>query len=141
MKDIRIDTYRAQGAGGQHVNKTDSACRAVHIPTGIMAQCQDSRDQAMNKQKALDTLRNRLYQAFHAEGMAEDQARRKEQKGSGNLGDKIRSYNWPNNRITDHRIGVQKFGLDQMFAGELLAEFIEELIDNERDQALKDFLN
>lgn len=70
--------------------------------------------------KALENLRNKLYTAFHAAAFADDQAKRKEQMGSGNLSDKIRSYNWPNNRITDHRIGVQKFGLDQMFSGELL---------------------
>lgn len=120
MAEVRIDTYRAQGAGGQHVNKTDSACRATHIPTGIQAQCQDSRDQTMNKQKALENLREKLYNIFHAAAFAEDQAKRKEQMGSGNISDKIRTYNWPNNRITDHRIGEQKFGLDQMFSGDLL---------------------
>lgn len=78
MKEVRIDTYRAQGAGGQHINKTDSACRAVHIPTGIMAQCQDSRDQTSNKAKAIENLRERLYTAFHADAFAADQAKRKE---------------------------------------------------------------
>lgn len=90
--------------------------------------------------RALENLRNKLYTVFHAAAFSEDQAKRKEQMGSGNLGDKIRTYNWPNNRITDHRIGAQKFGLDDMFEGELLKEFIEELIEDERQKTLASFL-
>ena len=105
MKDVRLDFYRAQGAGGQHVNKTDSACRATHIPTGIVAQNQDSRDQHSNKAKAIETLRERVYAKFAEEFIAKDKEARDSQIGSGNLGEKIRTYNWPNNRITDHRLG------------------------------------
>ena len=81
-----------------------------------------------------------MYEQFNAKHFAEEQAARKEQMGSGNLGDKIRTYNWPNNRITDHRIGAQKFGLDAMFSGELLCDFIEELIEHEREQTLQTLL-
>ena len=140
MKDIRLDFMRAQGAGGQHVNKTDSACRATHTPTGIMAVSQEFREQPKNKEAALKDLRQKLYQAFCAESFAEEAAMRKDQKGSGNLGDKIRTYNWPNNRITDHRTGEQKFGLDAMLEGTMLEEFIDELIENERSEILDNFL-
>ena len=140
MAEVRLDFYRAQGAGGQHVNKTSSACRATHEPTGITAQCQDSREQPRNKEKALATLRERLYKHFMDQAIAEEKAKRKDQMGKGDISEKIRTYNWPNNRITDHRTGEQKFGLDAMFSGQLLAEFVEEAIDLEREQTLEAFL-
>ena len=118
------------------MNKTDSACRATHIPTGIMAQCQDSREQPKNKEKALATLRERLYSHFAAKAFAEENQQRKDQLGTGDMSEKIRTYNWPNNRITDHRTGEQKFGLDQMLSGHLLSEFIQEMVEHEREKDL-----
>ena len=140
MREIRLDFMRAQGAGGQHVNKTDSACRATHVPTGISAVSQEFREQPKNKEKALSTLRQRLYELHCKETDAENAQMRKDQKGTGNLGEKIRTYNWPNNRITDHRTGEQKFGLDSMLKGELLCEFVDEAIDLERSKVLDSFL-
>jgi len=138
-KDIRIDTYRASGAGGQHVNKTDSAVRATHVPTGTVAQCQDERDQHTNKARALEMLRQRLY-AIHEEAEMEKEKKfKRDQIGQGNINEKIRTYNWPNNRITDHRLGVTKFGIDNMLVtAELLEEFIEEMIEMERAEKLKE---
>ncbi|CDW72772.1 peptide chain release factor 1 [Stylonychia lemnae] len=136
-KDIRIDTYRASGAGGQHVNKTDSAVRATHIPTGIIATCQDERTQHSNKARALENLKQRLYQAFVERENSKDQKAKKDQMGTGNLGEKIRTYNWPSNRITDHRLGVSKFGIEEMLSGDLLEEFSDELLEQERSQKLK----
>lgn len=138
-KDIRIDTFRASGAGGQHVNKTDSAVRATHLPTGVVAQCQDERDQHANKAKCLEILRQRLY-AIHEEAEMEKEKKfKKEQMGQGNINEKIRTYNWPNNRITDHRLGVTKFGIDNMLvSAELLEEFIDEIMEHERTEKLKE---
>ena len=141
MKEIRLDFMRAQGAGGQHVNKTDSACRATHVPSGIMCVSQEFREQPKNKDAALNALRQKLYERYCQEQFDKQSQMRKDQKGTGNLGEKIRTYNWPNNRITDHRTGEQKFGLDQMPNGELLTEFIEELIELERSETLENFLN
>lgn len=131
-KDIRIDTMKASGAGGQHVNTTDSAVRATHLPTGIMVVNKDQRDQHQNKDKALEVLRERVYKYYSEIEMNKILEQRKSQMGTGNLSEKIRTYNWPNNRITDHRTGSQKFGLDSMLSGELLEEFIEELQDKEK---------
>ena len=138
-KDIRIDTYRASGAGGQHVNKTDSAVRATHVPTGVVAQCQDERDQHANKARALENLRQKLYAIYEEAEIEKEKKFKKEQLGSGNINEKIRTYNWPNNRITDHRLGVTKFGIDDMLVtAELLEEFIDELIEQERAEKLKE---
>ena len=101
---------------------------------------QEYREQPKNKDAALNALRQKLYQVFCEEQFAEQQQVRKDQKGSGNLGEKIRTYNWPNNRITDHRTQEQKFGLDQMLSGQLLEEFIDELIELERSETLQNFL-
>ena len=111
-KDITIQTKRASGAGGQHVNTTDSAVRVVHNPTGIEAQSQDERDQHQNKSNALKMLHQRVFAYYTKIQDEKESAEKKASMGSGNLGDKIRTYNWPNNRITDHRINEQKFGLD-----------------------------
>jgi peptide chain release factor 1 len=130
--DIRIDTMKASGAGGQHVNTTDSACRATHLPTGIIVVNKDERDQHKNKEKALSVLRERVYKYYAEIEMNIIREERKLQMGTGSLSEKIRTYNWPNNRITDHRTGSQKFGIDSMLSGELLGEFIDELIDKDR---------
>jgi peptide chain release factor 1 len=138
-RDIRIDTYRASGAGGQHVNKTDSAVRATHVPSGVVAQCQDERDQHKNKTKAIAALKQRLYAIFEEQENSKEKAFKREQIGGGNINERIRTYNFPNNRITDHRLGESKFGMEDMLVtAELLEEFIEELIEQERSAKLKE---
>jgi peptide chain release factor 1 len=105
-KDIRVDVYRAQGAGGQHVNTTDSAVRVTHLPTGIVAQSQDERSQHMNKAKALSVLRTRIHEEVRVRQMAERAAARSQQVGTGSRTERVRTYNWAQDRITDHRVGV-----------------------------------
>jgi peptide chain release factor 1 len=125
--DLRIDTYRASGAGGQHVNKTDSAIRITHVPSGVVVQCQDERSQFKNKDKAMKMLRSKLYEAKR---VAQDSARasaRKEMVGTGDRSDKIRTYNYPQNRVTDHRIGLTLYKLDYVMIGEALDEIIDAL--------------
>lgn len=140
-KDLRITTMKASGAGGQHVNTTDSAVRIVHIPTGITVVNKDERDQHKNKDKALSVIRERVYKYYAEKEFNKIREQRQSKIGSGNLGEKIRTYNWPNNRITDHRTGSQKFGLDAMFAGDLLNEFTEELIEQEKSELIDIILN
>ncbi len=116
--DLQIDTYRASGAGGQHVNKTDSAVRITHLPTGVVAACQDEKSQLANRDKAMKVLRARLYEAERARVDRERAALRKEQVGSGDRSDRIRTYNFPQNRLTDHRINWTGYALDRFIEGE-----------------------
>jgi len=132
QKDIKIETMKASGAGGQHVNTTDSACRWTHVPTGIIVVNKDQRDQHQNKEKALEIMRERVYKHYAEIEFSKIKEERKGQIGTGNLSEKIRTYNWPNNRITDHRTGSQKFGLESMLGGVLLQEFIDELIEKDK---------
>ena len=118
-EDLRIDTYRAQGAGGQHVNTTDSAVRIVHEPSGIVVQCQDGRSQHKNKEKAMTMLRAKLYDHQRQELDRERSASRKGQVGSGDRSERIRTYNFPQGRITDHRINLTLHKLDRVLEGEL----------------------
>jgi len=135
-EDLRIDTFRSSGHGGQHVNVTDSAVRITHLPTGIVVSCQDERSQHKNKAKAMRVL----YAKLHA--MAETQARkemaqiRKSQVGSGDRSEKIRTYNYPQNRVTDHRIGLSLYNLENIMDGDL-DELISALISASREQRLK----
>ncbi|NDZ15214.1 peptide chain release factor 1 [Variovorax sp. WS11] len=117
--DLRIDTYRASGAGGQHINKTDSAVRITHIPTGIVAECQDDRSQHRNKAKALQVLSARIQEKERSERAAEDAALRKGLIGSGDRSDRIRTYNFPQGRLTDHRINLTLYKLQTIMEGDL----------------------
>ncbi|MEJ2317339.1 MAG: peptide chain release factor 1 [Gammaproteobacteria bacterium] len=115
--DLRIDTYRASGAGGQHVNKTDSAVRITHLPTGIVVECQDERSQHKNKARALSLLQSRLLDQARQAAVDERAASRKLQVGSGDRSERIRTYNYPQNRITDHRINLTLYKLDEIMEG------------------------
>jgi peptide chain release factor 1 len=117
--DLRIDTYRASGAGGQHINKTDSAVRITHIPTGIVAECQDDRSQHRNKAKALQVLSARIVERERSEQAAKDAAMRKGLIGSGDRSDRIRTYNFPQGRLTDHRINLTLYKLLAIMEGDL----------------------
>ncbi len=117
--DLRIDTYRASGAGGQHINKTDSAVRITHIPTGIVAECQDDRSQHRNKAKALQVLSARIQEKDRSERAAKDAAERKGLIGTGDRSDRIRTYNFPQGRLTDHRINLPLYKLLAIMEGDL----------------------
>ena len=127
-KDLRIDTYRAQGAGGQHVNTTDSAVRITHLPTGVVVQCQDEKSQHKNRAKAMKVLRARLYEFERQRGEAERAAERKSMVGSGDRSERIRTYNYPQGRVTDHRINLTLYKLEQVLGGGALDELIDALV-------------
>jgi peptide chain release factor 1 len=116
-KDLRIDTFRASGAGGQHVNKTDSAIRVTHIPTGVVVECQDERSQHKNKARALSLLQAKLEDAARQEADAKEASERKSLVGSGDRSERIRTYNFPQGRVTDHRINLTLYRLDEMMEG------------------------
>lgn len=119
MKDLRIDLYRSSGAGGQHVNKTESAIRLTHLPTGIVVACQDERSQTQNKEKAFAMLRTKLYDYYQSQKDAEYKDNRKSQIGTGDRSERIRTYNFPQGRVTDHRIGLSVFNIDAFMDGDL----------------------
>ena len=137
-KDLRIDTYRASGAGGQHVNKTDSAIRITHIPTNTVVQCQDERSQFKNKDRAMKMLRSKLYEMQRLKTDKERADLRKSQVGTGDRSDKIRTYNFPQNRLTDHRINLTLYKLDYIMRGEALDEVIDKLITDDQLKQLSD---
>jgi peptide chain release factor 1 len=134
-KDLQIDVYRASGAGGQHVNTTDSAVRITHIPTGVVVTQQDERSQHKNKAKAMKILRARLYEAERARKDAVRAANRKDQVGSGDRSERIRTYNFPQGRVSDHRINLTLYKIQQITDGEALDELIDALTSE--DQAAR----
>jgi peptide chain release factor 1 len=129
--DLKIETFRASGAGGQHVNRTDSAVRITHVPTGIIASCQDERSQGKNKEKAMRVLKARILEKMETEAQNKVTNARRVQIGSGERSEKIRTYNFPERRITDHRINFTLYQLDKVLEGEL-DEVVNKLIQEER---------
>lgn len=137
LNDVRIDVFRASGNGGQCVNTTDSAVRATHIPTGIVVSCQDEKSQLKNKEKALKVLASRLYDMELEKQHAELSAERKSQVGRGNRNERIRTYNFPQGRVTDHRVGLTLHRLDAIIDGDL-DEIMDTLITTEQAEKLKE---
>ena len=135
-KDLKIDTFRSSGAGGQHINKTSSAIRVTHLPTGTVVECQDERSQYKNKDKALRVLRARLLDAKVAAQNAEIAANRKSQVGTGDRSERIRTYNFPQGRVTDHRIGLTLYKIDAIMNGDL-DEVIDALVTADQAERLK----
>ncbi|MEA4940334.1 MAG: peptide chain release factor 1 [Christensenella sp.] len=133
--DLRIDTYRSSGAGGQHVNKTESAIRITHLPTGMVVSCQDEKSQLKNKEQAMRVLKSRLYDFYRTQQEAERAGARKSQIGSGDRSERIRTYNFPQGRVTDHRIGVTLYRLEAFLDGDM-DELIDALILAERSEML-----
>lgn len=134
--DIRVDTFASSGPGGQSVNTTMSAVRLTHIPTGVVVSCQDEKSQIKNKEKAMKVLRARVYDKFQQEAQAEYDANRKSAVGTGDRSERIRTYNFPQNRVTDHRIGLTIQKLDQILEGKL-DEFIDALIMEDQSSRLE----
>ncbi len=134
--DLQIDTYRSSGAGGQHVNKTESAIRITHIPTGTVVECQDERSQHKNREKAMRVLRSRIYEKMMAEQTDAIASDRRAQVGTGDRSERIRTYNYPQGRVTDHRIGLTLYKLEQVLNGDL-DEIIDSLITYYRTEMLK----
>ncbi|MFZ2876033.1 MAG: peptide chain release factor 1, partial [Enterococcus aquimarinus] len=139
-KDIRIDIYHASGAGGQHVNKTASAVRLTHIPTGIAVAMQDERSQIKNREKAMKVLRARVYDKLQQEAQSAYDSERKSAVGTGDRSERIRTYNFPQNRVTDHRIGLTIQKLDQILAGKL-DEIVDSLIIYDQTSKLEELQN
>ncbi len=136
-KDLKIDTYRSSGAGGQHINKTSSAIRITHLPTGTVVECQDERSQFKNRDKAMRVLRARLLDAKITAQNNEIASERKNQVGSGDRSERIRTYNYPQSRVTDHRIGLTLYKLDDILNGNL-DELIDPLIAEERARKMEE---
>jgi peptide chain release factor 1 len=135
-QDLRIESFRSSGPGGQSVNKTDSAVRITHIPTGIAVSCQDEKSQHKNRAKAMKVLRSRLLEKMQAEQNAERTQARKSMIGSGERSEKIRTYNFPQSRVTDHRIGLSVYQLDAVMDGDIDV-FIDALIEADQAEKLK----
>jgi peptide chain release factor 1 len=134
--DLRIDTYRASGAGGQHVNKTESAVRITHIPTNTVAECQDGRSQHKNKEMAMKMLRTRIYESALKEHQEQIAGKRKTMVSTGDRSAKIRTYNWPQGRVTDHRINLTLYNLDAIINGDI-QEIIDQLTIAENAEKMK----
>lgn len=135
-KDLKIDIFRASGAGGQHVNTTDSAVRITHLPTGLVVICQDERSQHKNKAKAMQVLRARLYEKMRDEAQGTEAEARKAMVGSGDRSERIRTYNFPQGRVTDHRIGLTLHKLNEVLEGPGLGELVDALIAEDEAKRL-----
>lgn len=135
-KDLKIETYRSGGAGGQHVNKTESCIRITHLPTGVVVTCQDERSQIKNREKAMKVLKSRLYDLYRSEYDKEYSENRRSQVGTGDRSERIRTYNFPQGRVTDHRIGLTLYSLEKFLAGDTLSEMIEALQVADRNARL-----
>ena len=135
-EDIEMQVFRSSGAGGQHINKTSSAIRVTHLPTGMVVECQDQRSQWENKDRALKVLRSRLLQQKQEAYDQEYNAKRQSQVGSGDRSEKIRTYNFPQGRVTDHRIGLTLYRIDAVLDGEL-DELIDALVTADQAEKLK----
>jgi peptide chain release factor 1 len=136
-KDLRIDYYRASGAGGQHVNRTDSAVRITHLPTGLVVTCQDEKSQNKNREQAMRVLRTRLYEKMQSEKDMAYASDRKGQVGTGDRSERIRTYNFPQGRVTDHRIGLTLYKIEDIIDGDL-DEMIDALLAEEQAKRLKE---
>ena len=136
-KDLKIDTFRSSGAGGQHINKTSSAIRITHLPTGTVVECQDERSQYKNKDKARKVLKSRLLKEKQDKQASEIAANRKSQVGTGDRSERIRTYNYPQGRLTDHRIGLTLYKLEDILNGNL-DEVIDALVTADRAEKLKE---
>ena len=137
MNDVRIDTFRASGAGGQHVNKTDSAVRVTHIPTGTVVECQDGRSQHKNKAQALSVLASRILDAQQHEQRKEQATQRKELVGSGDRSQRIRTYNYPQGRVTDHRINLTLYKLNEIMEGDLDSIIDPLIVEQQTNQMIE----
>ena len=135
-KDLKIDYYRSSGAGGQHVNKTESAVRITHIPTGIVVECQNERSQIKNRESAMQVLKARLYDHYRSLQESEYAQNRRMQVGTGDRSERIRTYNYPQGRVTDHRIGMTLYSLDAFLDGDI-GEMIEALREADMAERLK----
>lgn len=133
--DLRIDTYRSSGAGGQHINKTDSAIRMTHLPTGIVVCCQDERSQIKNREKAMRILKSKLYEYYESIRDKEFKEKRQSQVGTGDRSERVRTYNYPQGRVTDHRVGVSSYDLEGVLAGDI-DQFIDALVVKDRTEKL-----
>ena len=133
--DLRIDTYRSSGAGGQHINKTDSAIRMTHIPTGIVVCCQDERSQIKNREKAMRVMKSKLYEFYESQRDKEYKEKRSSQVGTGDRSERVRTYNYPQGRVTDHRVNVSSYDLEGVLAGDLDV-FIDALTLKDRTERL-----
>lgn len=133
--ELRIDTYRSSGAGGQHINKTDSAIRMTHLPTGIVVTCQDQRSQLKNREKAMNVLKSKLYEYYQGQRDNEFKENRKSQVGTGDRSERVRTYNYPQGRVTDHRVGVSSYDLEGVLNGSI-DQFIDALILKDRTEKL-----
>ena len=136
-EDIKMDVYRSSGAGGQHINKTSSAIRITHLPTGMVVECQDERSQYKNKDKALKVLKSRLLKEKQDKQASEIAENRKMQVGTGDRSERIRTYNYPQGRVTDHRIGLTLYKLEEILNGNL-DEVIDALVAADRAEKLKE---
>ena len=138
-KDLRIDTYRAQGAGGQHVNKTDSAVRITHIPTNTVVAMQEEKSQHKNKAKAMMLLKAKIYDAERKRVASARATERKSLVGSGDRSERIRTYNFPQGRVTDHRINLTLYNLSRIISGDELSEIVDALVAQDQADQLAEF--